>query len=58
MNIMDEFDVIDIQPNLRIIVKALEKAVGSDTREYLINSNMDTIRHIRRNTSIDNAAII
>ena len=42
MNIMDEFDVIDIQPNLRIIVKALEKAVGSDTREYLINSNMDT----------------
>ena len=24
----------------------------------LFNSNMDTIRHIRRNTSIDNAAII
>lgn len=42
MNIMDEFDVVDIQPNLRIIVKALEKAVGSDTREYLLNSNMDT----------------
>lgn len=42
MNTMDEFDVIDIQPNLRIIVKALEKAVGSDTREYLININMDT----------------
>ena len=42
MNIMDEFDVIDIQPNLRIIVNSLEKAVGSDTREYLINRNMDT----------------
>ncbi len=42
MNTLDEFDVIDIQPNLRVVVKALEKAIGSDTREYLVNSNMDT----------------
>ena len=42
MNNLDEFDVIDIQPNLRVIVKALEKAIGSDTRDYLVNSNMDT----------------
>lgn len=42
MNTLDEFDVIDIQPSLGVIVKALEKAIGSDTRDYLVNSNMDT----------------
>ena len=42
MNIVDEFDVIDIQPGLRLIVNALAKAIGSDTRSYLTGSNMDT----------------
>ena len=42
MNIMDEFDVIDIQPELRLIVNALYKAIGPDTRSYLTGSNMDT----------------
>lgn len=39
---MDEFDVIDIQPELRLIVNALAKAIGPDTRSYLTGSNMDT----------------
>jgi len=39
---MDEFDVIDIQPELRLIVNALAKAVGTDIREYLTGNNMDT----------------
>lgn len=38
----DDFCIMDLQSNLRIIVKALEKAVGPDVREYLVNSNMDT----------------
>lgn len=42
MNSMDEFDVIDIQPELRLIVRALTKAIGPDTRSYLTGSNMDT----------------
>lgn len=42
MNNMDEFDVIAIQPELRLIVRALAKAVGEDTREYLVNNNLDT----------------
>ena len=47
VNIMDKIDVVDIQPNLRTIIKAIEKAVGSDTREYLINSDMDTNNAIK-----------
>lgn len=39
---MDEFDVINIQPELRLIVNALAKAVGPDIREYLTGNNMDT----------------
>ena len=39
---IDEFDVIDIQPELRLIVKALAKAIGADVREYLTSNNMDT----------------
>lgn len=39
---MDSLDVIDVQPLLRLIVKALEKAIGPDTRDYLTSSNMDT----------------
>ena len=42
MDIMDEFDAIDIQPELRLIVNALAKAIGPDTRSYLTGSNMDT----------------
>lgn len=42
MNLMDEFDVINIQPELRLIVKSIAKAVGSDIRNYLLNSNLDT----------------
>ena len=39
---MDEFDVINIQPELRLIVKALAKAAGPDIREYLTVNNTDT----------------
>lgn len=39
---MDVFDVKQIQPLLRIIVKALVKAVGSDTRQHILDSNLDT----------------
>ncbi|MBQ6419162.1 MAG: hypothetical protein IJJ91_10890 [Synergistaceae bacterium] len=42
MNIKDGFNIIDAQLNLRMIVKALQKAIGSNTREYLINNNTDT----------------
>lgn len=42
MCIRDEFNIADIQPNLKVIVKALVKAIGSDTREYIINGSMDT----------------
>ena len=42
MNTMDEFDVIDIQPEIRLIVNALAKAIGPDHRSYLTGSNMDT----------------
>ena len=38
MNIKDGFNIIDAQLNLRMIVKALQKAIGSNTREYLINT--------------------
>lgn len=42
MNSMKEFDMFDIQPELRLIVNALAKAIGFDTRNYITNSNMDT----------------
>lgn len=42
MNTMDKFDVIDIQPELSLIVNALVKAIGPDIRSYLTGSNMDT----------------
>lgn len=42
MNIMDEFDVIDIQAELRLIVNALAKAIGPDIRSYFTGNNMDT----------------
>ncbi len=42
MHTIDEFDVIDIQPELSLIVGALTKAIGPDTRNYLNGSNMDT----------------
>lgn len=32
---MDEFDAIDIQAELRLIVNALAKAIGPDIRSYL-----------------------
>lgn len=39
---MDKFNVSDIQPELRLIVNALAKAIGPDTRSYLTGNNMDT----------------
>ena len=40
--ILDVFDVKQIQPLLRLIVKALVKAVGPDTRQHIVDSNLDT----------------
>lgn len=39
---MDVFELKQIQPLLQIIIKALVKAVGSDTRQYILDSNLDT----------------
>ncbi len=39
---MDVFDVKQIQPLLQMIAKALAKAIGSDTRQYILDSNLDT----------------
>lgn len=38
---MDVFEVKQIQPLLQIIIKALVKAVGSDTRQHILDSNLD-----------------
>lgn len=39
---MDVFDVKQIEPLLRLIVKALVKAVGPDIRQHILDSNLDT----------------
>lgn len=58
MNVMDEFDIIDIQPELRLVVKALAKAIGPDTRTFIAENDWDTynslilIRGDRINTNL------
>ncbi len=42
MNIIDELFAFDFQAELRLIVNALAKAIGPDTRSYLTGSNMAT----------------
>lgn len=63
MNLMGELDVIDIQPELRLIVKALAKAIGPDTRAFIVENDWDTynslilIRGDRINTNLRNTII-
>lgn len=46
MNKKDEFDIIALQPELRLIVKALAKAIGPDTRNFIAENDMDTYNSI------------
>lgn len=42
MNNLKEFNIIDLQPELRLIVNALAKAIGPDTRSHLTGNDLDT----------------
>lgn len=63
MNLINEFNVIAIQPELQLIVKALAKAIGPDIRTFISENDWDTynslsmIRSDRINTNLKNTII-
>lgn len=43
---MDEFDIVDMQPELSLVVMALSKAIGPDTKAFIAEQGWDTFNSL------------
>lgn len=46
MNVIDKYNILDMQPELRLVVRALAKAIGPDTRDFIAERGWDTFNSL------------